>query len=196
MVKRPLCGSCLQVGKLRRFSREAVNENPTSRKSVREFSAGGVVLRRMRGQWHLAAIEPNIVNADSITRNAARLRRRPTIFALPKGAIDKGEKPEQSAIREVLEETGVMVQAIAKLTDIKYFYVRSWGGRERVFKVVSFYLFRYVSGRLGDIQPAMRKEVRRAVWLPLDQAILKLTYPGEREVAQIAKKYVRVHPEL
>jgi 8-oxo-dGTP pyrophosphatase MutT (NUDIX family) len=174
-----------------------VSENPpTSRKSVREFSAGGVVLRRMREQWHVAAIEPNIVNADSITRNAVKLRRRPAILALPKGAIDKGESPEQSAIREVLEETGVMVQAITKLTDIKYFYVRSWGGRERVFKVVSFFLFRYVSGRLGDIQPAMRKEVRRAVWLPLEQAAQKLTYPGEKQVAQIARKYVRAHPDL
>jgi 8-oxo-dGTP pyrophosphatase MutT (NUDIX family) len=150
----------------------------------------------MRGQWHVAAIEPNIVNADSITRNAIQVRRRPSILALPKGAIDKGEKPEQGAIREVLEETGVMVQMITKLTDIKYFYVRSWGGRERVFKVVSFFLFRYASGRLGDIQPAMRKEVRRAVWLPLDQANLKLTYPGERQVAQLARRYVRAHPEL
>jgi 8-oxo-dGTP pyrophosphatase MutT (NUDIX family) len=174
-----------------------VNEiPPTSRKSVREVSAGGVVLRRMRGQWHVAAIEPNIVNADSITRNAVKTRRRPAILALPKGAVDQGETPEQSAVREVLEETGVMVQAIDKLTDIKYFYVRSWGGRERVFKSVSFFLFRYVSGRLGDIQPAMRKEVRRAVWLPLELASQKLTYPGERQVAQIARKYVRAHPEL
>ncbi len=169
---------------------------PTSRRSVREVSAGGVVLRRMRGQWHVAAIEPNIVNADSVTRSAVKTRRRPAILALPKGAVDKGETPQQSAVREVLEETGVMVQAIDKLTDIKYFYVRSWGGRERVFKSVSFFLFRYASGRLGDIQPAMRKEVRRAVWLPLELASQKLTYPGERQVAQIARKYVRAHPEL
>ena len=174
-----------------------MTENPpTSRKSVREFSAGGVVLRRMRGQWHIAAIEPNIVNADSVTRDALKVRRRPAILALPKGAIDKGESPLQSAIREVLEETGVMVQLIAKLTDIKYFYVRSWGGHERVFKVVSFFLFRYASGRLGEIQPAMRKEVRHALWLPLEQASLKLTYPGERQVAQLARKYLKAHPEL
>ena len=172
------------------------NNAQTSRKTVREFSAGGVVLRRMRGQWHVAAIEPNVVNADSVTRNALKQRRRPAILALPKGAIDKGESPEQSAIREILEETGVLVQQLAKLTDIKYFYVRSWGGRERVFKVVSFFLFRYMSGRLGDIQPAMRKEVRRAVWLPLDEAPDRLTYPGERQVVQMAKKYVRAHPEL
>ena len=168
----------------------------SSRKTVREVSAGGVVLRRMRGQWHLAAIEPNIVNADSITRDALRQRRRPAILALPKGAINEGETPVQGAIREVLEETGILVQHIVKLTDIRYFYVRSWGGRERVSKVVTFFLFRYMSGRLGDIQPAMRQEVRRAVWLPLEQAHEKLTYPGEKQVAQLAKKYVRSHVEF
>ena len=182
---------------LRRFCLESVTESPQpSKKTVREFSAGGVVVRRMRGQWHMAAIEPNVVNADSITRNALRQRRRPAILALPKGAIDRGEAPKQSAIREVLEETGVLVQLVTKLGDIKYFYVRSWGGRERVFKVVTFFLFRYMSGRLGDIQPAMRKEVRRAVWLPLEEAHEKLTYPGERQVVQLARKYIRAHPEL
>ena len=174
-----------------------MTESPQpSRKTVREFSAGGVVVRRMRGQWYVAAIEPNVVNADSVTRTALKQRRRPAILALPKGAIDRGEAPKQSAIREVLEETGVLVQFIVKLGEIKYFYVRSWGGRERVFKVVTFFLFRYMSGRLGDIQPAMRKEVRRALWLPLEEADAKLTYPGERQVLQLAKKYVRSHPEL
>lgn len=167
-----------------------------SKNTVREISAGGVVVRHMRGQWHIAVIEPNIVNADAVTRNAQKLRHRPAILALPKGAIDRGETAERSAIREVLEETGVLVQRVAKLTDIKYFYVRSWGGRERVFKVVTFFLFRYASGRLGDIQPAMRKEVRHAKWIPLEEAHEKLTYPGERQVAQLAKKYIRAHPEL
>ena len=189
--------SCLGRAKPAKILLGIVTESPQpSKKTVREFSAGGVVVRRMRGQWHMAAIEPNVVNADSITRNALRQRRRPAILALPKGAIDRGESPKQGAIREVLEETGVLVQPITKLGDIKYFYVRSWGGRERVFKVVTFFLFRYMSGRLGDIQPAMRKEVRRAVWLPLEEAHEKLTYPGERQVVQLARKYIRAHPEL
>jgi len=166
------------------------------KKTVREISAGGVVIRRMRGQWHVAAIEPNVVNADSVTRDALKQRRRPAILALPKGAVDKGETPQQSAVREVLEETGVLGECITKLTDIKYFYVRSWGGRERVFKIVTFFLFRYASGRLGDIQPEMRKEVRRAIWIPLDQANEKLTYEGERQVAGIAREYLLSHPDL
>ncbi len=82
-----------------------------------------------------------------------------------------------------------------RLTTIRYLYVRSWGGREHVSKAVSFYLFLYSSGRLGQIRPDMRDEVRKAFWFPLDKAHRKLTYRGEREVLKMAQKIVREHPE-
>src|SRR6202000_52474 len=94
----------------------------------------------------------------------------PPIVALPKGAIDEGETPDQTAIREVGEETGVVAELIGKLVDIKYVYVRTWGDQERVFKIVSFYLLLYRSGRLGNIAPEMRVEVQKAFWLPLESA--------------------------
>jgi 8-oxo-dGTP pyrophosphatase MutT (NUDIX family) len=164
-------------------------------KTVREVSSGGVVLRRMQGKWHVAIIEPNTINADKVTRRASS-RPDGTVFALPKGAVDAGETPEQTAKREIREETGLEAELVRKLMDIKYFYVRSWGGRERVFKIVSFYLFRYSSGRLGLISPEMRVEVRRAMWLPLEKAHEKLTYKGERQVVTLAQKFVRQHPDL
>ncbi len=168
--------------------------NP-AQKTVREVSAGGVVLRRMQGKWHVAVIEPNTINADKVTRRASS-RPDGTVFALPKGAVDEGETPEEAALREVHEEAGIEAALVRKLTDIKYFYVRSWGGRERVFKTVSFFLFRYASGRLGMIRPEMRVEVRRAIWLPLDKAHEKLTYKGERQVLSMAQRFVRQHPDL
>jgi hypothetical protein len=61
---------------------------------------------------------------------------------------------------------------------------------------VSFYLFLYRSGRLGDISDAMRVEVRRTHWMPLQEAPKKLSYKGEREVAKLALEYVKSHPEL
>ena len=85
---------------------------------------------------------------------------------------------------------------VGKLADIKYFYVRNWGDHARVFKIVSFYLLLYRSGRLGQIAPEMRIEVQRAFWLPLDDAPTKLIYRGEREVVQRAQEYVKAHPEL
>ncbi len=156
---------------------------------VREFSAGGVVLRRMQGRWWLAAIEPQG------RRNAGRSKPAP-VFALPKGNVDKGEKPEQTAVREVREETGVDADLVAKLTDIKYIYMRTWGDRQRVFKVVTFYLLMYRSGRIGQIAPVMRREVRQAMWLPLEEAPRQLSYRGEREVVKLAQQYAAQHPEL
>jgi 8-oxo-dGTP pyrophosphatase MutT (NUDIX family) len=161
---------------------------------VTETSAGGVVLRHMRGSWQVAIIEPNIINADTVTRRA-KARPEGTVFALPKGGVDEGETPEQSADREVWEETGVRGQRLFRLMTIRYIYVRSWGGHEHVSKAVSFYLFLYRSGRLGQIRPDMRDEVRRAFWFPLDKAHRKLTYRGEREVLKMAQKIVREHPE-
>ena len=165
---------------------------------VREFSAGGVVLRKMRGRWYLAVIEPHM---DRPRRNLKlrKSKRTPTdaeLVALPKGAIDEGEKPEQTALREVREETGVRADMVAKLADIKYIYVRNWGDHARVFKIVSFYLLIYRSGRLGNISPAMRVEVQNAFWLPLEEATAKLSYKGEREVAQRALAYLKSNPDL
>jgi bis(5'-nucleosidyl)-tetraphosphatase len=164
---------------------------------VREFSAGGVVLRKMRGRWFLAVIEPHMDRPKkSAKQTSARRKAPPDLVALPKGAIDKGEKPPQTALREVREETGVRAELIAKLADIKYYYVRNWGDHARVFKIVSFYLLLYRSGRLGNISPEMRIEVHKAYWLSLDDAPKTLSYQGEREVVERAIEYLKSHPEL
>jgi 8-oxo-dGTP pyrophosphatase MutT (NUDIX family) len=154
----------------------------------REFSAGGVVLRRRQERWWVAIIEPE--NRSNTGPRSA------TILALPKGNVDPGEKPEQTAVREVREETGLEAEVISKLSDIKYVYVRSWGDRQRVFKIVSFFLLRYRSGRIGNITPVMRGEVRQALWLPLEEAPQKISYRGERDVIKVALEYVAQHPQL
>src|SRR5271169_2283402 len=165
---------------------------------VRETSAGGVVLRKMRGRWYLAVIEPHMdrPRKNIKLRNARRTPADAVLVALPKGAIDPGEKPDETALREIREETGVRAELVAKLADIKYIYVRNWGDRAKVFKIVTFYLFLYRSGRLGNIAPAMRIEVQNAFWLPLEDAPSKLSYKGEREVAERALAYLKIHPEL
>ena len=135
----------------------------------REFSAGGVLVRRLRGRWMMAAIRP--------------AGKKEGVWALPKGLIDPGEKPEQTALREVAEETGAHGRSAGKLGDVKYVY--TWAG-ERIFKVVSFYLVRYSGGRLGDVPPEHRHEVAEVRWLPLDEAPRLLAYGGEREMAKKA----------
>ncbi len=159
---------------------------------AREISAGGVVVRRTSEGWQMAAIEPAGKGPQ------IRPGHKPTkgVLALPKGLVDHGEKPEQTAVREVREETGVEAALVTKLGDIKYTYVRSWGDGEKVFKIVSFYLLKYSSGELGNISAAMRKEVSRAEWIQLADAGTLLTYKGERDMAAKALAYVQADPEL
>jgi 8-oxo-dGTP pyrophosphatase MutT (NUDIX family) len=118
------------------------------------------------------------------------------LLALPKGLVDPGEKPEQAAVREVVEETGITAIPVTKLGDTKYAYVRTWGDGERVFKIVSFYLFRYQSGEIDEIAADMRIEVKRALWIPLEDAARKLAYRGEKDMVRQAQAYVKAHPEL
>jgi 8-oxo-dGTP pyrophosphatase MutT (NUDIX family) len=139
----------------------------------REFSAGGVLVRRLQGRWMVAAIRPG--------------GRPEGLWALPKGQIDPGEAPEATALREVAEETGVRGRSLGKLGDVKYVY--TWDG-ERIFKIVSFFLVRYEAGRLGDIPEAFRHEVAEARWLPLEEAPQLLAYGGEREMAKNAIEHL------
>ncbi len=164
----------------------------------REFSAGGVVIRKMRGRWFVAVIEPHMERPKKLAKKSASTSKKDShaITALPKGAIDEGEKPEQTAIREVQEETGLNADVVSKLADIKYVYVRNWGNHARVFKVVSFYMLLYRSGKLDDITQEMRVEVKKAFWIALDEAPKALSYKGERDVVERALQYVSEHPEL
>jgi 8-oxo-dGTP pyrophosphatase MutT (NUDIX family) len=159
---------------------------------VREISAGGVVIRRMSDVWQVAVIEPNRDGAPPPRRKA---KSHSPILALPKGLVDAGEKPDQTARREVREETGITASLITKLADIKYMYTRSWGDKERVFKIVSFYLLGYQAGRIDDVSKEMRVEVSRALWISLDEAAEKLTYNSERQVVLRAREYVEAHPQ-
>jgi 8-oxo-dGTP pyrophosphatase MutT (NUDIX family) len=158
----------------------------SNRKMVREFSAGALVLRQMQNRWWVAVIEPG---------RDGEPEDRKDLVALPKGNIDEGEKPVEAAVREVSEETGLTSRPVTKLADIKYVYNRKWSDNAKIFKVVSFYLMKYQSGQIDDVKPNMRHEVRRAYWLPLDDAAKHLSYSGEKDVARQALEYLKAHPE-
>jgi 8-oxo-dGTP pyrophosphatase MutT (NUDIX family) len=151
------------------------------------------VVRRTADGWELAVIEPQREEVKASASAKSDKKRHKQVLALPKGLVDPGEKTEEAALREVREETGISGTALAKLTDIKYVYVRTWGDGQRVFKIVSFYLLRYDSGTIDEIAPAMRVEVKRALWIPLEEAERTLAYRGEKEVVRLAKKYLEAH---
>ena len=130
---------------------------------IREFSAGGVCVRRMRGRDYVAAVRV----------------KRGTVLALPKGHIDPGESPAEAARREVREEAGVNGELVEKLGDVKYWYSRDG---DRVMKIVTFFLFRYVSGSVANHD----HEVDSAEWVPLEDAPRLLAYRGEKQMAEAA----------
>jgi 8-oxo-dGTP pyrophosphatase MutT (NUDIX family) len=117
------------------------------------------------------------VRGDDVLVITPAGRRR--ITALPKGGPHKGETGEETAGREVREETGVSVDVREPLGDVSYVYRR--GGR-RIRKTVHFYLCEFISGSTDDHD----HEVDDARWIPLEEARSTLTYPGERELIERA----------
>ena len=119
----------------------------------------------------------------SIEVAAIRPAGKTAVWALPKGNIAEGERAEDAAAREVEEETGVRAELVTKLGHVRYTY--SYGG-ERIFKIVTFFLFRYVAGDLGTLKQEHAHEVAEVRWLPLSDAPKLLAYGGERDMARAA----------
>ncbi len=132
--------------------------------SSEETSAGGVVVRGDQ----VVVIVP--------TRRAANGAR---VLALPKGHVDPGETPVQTAAREVREETGVVAELVCELGDSHYWYRR--GGRT-IAKTVHFYLFSFSGGDTADHDD----EVEEVRWIDLRQALTELSYEGERRMVALA----------
>jgi 8-oxo-dGTP pyrophosphatase MutT (NUDIX family) len=126
----------------------------------RETSYGGVVVR----------------GGDVLVITPAGKRR---VTALPKGGADAGETGEDTAVREVREETGVDAVVSERLGDVSYWYRR---GAKRIYKTVRFYLCDYLSGDTADHDD----EVDDARWIPLERARSELSYPGERQMIERA----------
>lgn len=131
-----------------------------------EVSAGGVVYRHSD-------------EGVEVVLAARRTRRGDLAWGLPKGLVEPDETPEQAAVREVREETGLEAEVEVSLGEIRYFYV--WE-RVRIRKAVHFFLMRATGGDVSQHDHEM-EEVR---WFPLSVAPRRATYKGERQVLQRA----------
>lgn len=162
---KPAAGSQQPAGERskRTSSKEKASRSRRSTTPVqREVSAGGVVYRR---------------DGDDIEVVLAsrRTRRGDLAWGLAKGGIEPGESHEVAAVREVLEETGYTAEIEASLGDTRYFYV--WE-EARIRKTVHFFLMRCTGGNSDDRDDEM-EEIR---WFPLERALKRAAYRGEREV--------------
>jgi 8-oxo-dGTP pyrophosphatase MutT (NUDIX family) len=133
---------------------------------VREFSAGGLVCRRVRGEWTVCLAGRRIHPGSDL------------VWILPKGHVEEGEHMEETALREVREETGLEAEIVDRLGDVTYWYVRHEreGGTARIFKRVRFFLMLFRGGRFADRDEEM-DDVR---WFSLDRAETMLAYANER----------------
>lgn len=132
------------------------------------FSAGGVVYKVEAGKIHVVLCG----------------RDQPVLWGLPKGTPNEGETPEETALREVREETGLEVKAERELGEIEYWFNKPG---TRVHKRVRFYLMAPTGGRTEDHDP----EFDRVVWYPCEQALKIMTYTTESEMVRRAVKQVR-----
>lgn len=139
-----------------------------------EFSAGGVVIRRT-------------AEGIEVALAARRTRKGDLAWGLPKGLVEPGEEPEEAALREVREETGLEAKILSSLGEISYWYV--WD-EERVRKRVAFFLMEATGGDISAHDHEM-EEVR---WFPLEGAPRRATYPTERGVLRNAVRAVAESP--
>ena len=133
-------------------------------KRVDEVSAGGLVIDST-GKLGLL-----IGRRDQKDASGQRI-----LWSLPKGHIEEGETPEEAALREVEEETGIKSQIEKSLGVIDFWFM---AGGKRIHKTVHHYLFRESGGLLA----AQESEVDEVAWFPLDQIIEKLAYPDEKKL--------------
>lgn len=106
-------------------------------------------------------------------------------WQLPKGRLEADETPEQAAVREVREETGVTGRVVTPLPGIDYWFAE--GPRKRIRKHVDYFLLEYVAGSEADFD---EREVHEARWFAWDDAVARLTHVNERRVAESARRLV------
>ena len=133
-----------------------------------QVSAGGVVYRKLREKTEVV-----LIKVGPIIRSQ-----------LPKGIVDEIESPEEAALREVREETGLIARIEAPLEKIEYWYVSNGAmGKVRYHKFVHFYLMKFRSGKTDNHD----NEVLEARWVPIIDAIRMLSFKSERDLVEKAK---------
>ncbi len=139
----------------------------------REHSSGGIIFRNNNGKLEVALI--------------ARINTRgKKVWCLPKGKVEKGESSEETARREVREETGMNADIVKKLGSINYWFV-SPEDKSKVYKIVDFYLMKYKSGSSENHD----WEVEEVKWVDIDSAFKMMEYPSERKMMFKAKEELK-----
>ncbi len=145
--------------------------------TVKQISAGGVLFRESSGQIEIALIA---------TRDGR-------VWGLPKGLAEASENLARTAHREVEEETGLTGKIIKKIESIHYWYSHKEGDRTtHYFKIVYFFLMKLTGGDTARHD----HEVGEVRWFPIEEALKKVTYPGEQNIIRKARELLQKQDEL
>jgi len=151
--------------------KQASQSTATKIETIDQISAGGVAFR-----WKDSEPEMVIVSVKPKLR-----------WQLPKGIVDPGESPKETAVREVREEGGVETELLSLIETIEYWYRSVKNGKPvRYHKFVHFYLLEYRSGDVSDHD----HEIEEARWVSFDEAVEMLEFKSEREVVEKARELI------
>ncbi|HZC69003.1 MAG TPA: NUDIX hydrolase [Nitrospirales bacterium] len=139
---------------------------------IHRISSGGVAFRPADAGYEVVLIRVARADGDA--------------WALPKGWVEKGEDLEQTAVREVREETGLNARVLRKLGEVTYeFYSKA--DRSRIVKTVHLFLMQYLGGSMADHDD----EVEEVRWFPFEDALRTMTYKNEREMVEKARSLIQ-----
>lgn len=133
---------------------------------IRQFSAGGIVFKK---------------DKVLVVQNSAIRDKKISFWGFPKGHLEEGEKSEETALREVEEETSVKAKIVSKVGESKYFFTQ---GNQRIFKVVNIFLMEYLE---GEPKP-QQKEITKVKWFLPDQALKILSFKNDKNLLRLALK--------
>jgi len=141
-------------------------------RTSREFSAGGIVFKKVNDQTLWLIVQPEGGGHWSKDR-----------FQFPKGLIETGEKAPQTAKREVAEETGVRADIVQKIDSLKIFFFDE--EKNRIQKTITLFLMEFKQE--GERQEDEEK-IKEIFWLPYEEALQKLTFDTEKKALEKARK--------